>query len=110
MTYADGYDAVLVDDRYLISEMLYYQRDSRVPIVAIDPNRSIDNHFEAFRPFDPKLHKRVLFVTTREDSAHVDHRFHTIKFIATVEQQLGGKHMRRYGLYELEDYFGRGAN
>ena len=110
MTYADGYDAVLVDDRYLISVMLYYQRDAHVPIVAIDPNRSIDNHFEAFRPFDPKLHKRVLFVTTREDSTHVDHRFHTIKFIATVEQQLGGKHMRRYGLYELEDYFGRGAN
>ena len=105
-----GYDAILVDDRYLISEMLYHQYQAAPQIFSIDPNAHISDHFEAFKAFDPKRHKRVLFVTTRDDSAHVDYRFHTIERVGGVEEDIGGGKTRRYGLFEISDYFGPGAD
>ncbi len=110
MAHASGYDAVLVDDRYLIGEMLYHQRASEIEIAALDPNGSIDNHFEAFRGFDPARMKRVLFVTTREDAAHVDYRFRTIIPLGAVTTEPGRGQIRRYTLYELSDYYGPGSN
>lgn len=102
----DGYDAILVDDRYLISEMLYHQYDAADQIFALDPNASVSSHFEAFKAFDPERHKRVLFVTTRDDPAHVDYRFRSIEWLGVVETPLGGARPRRYTLYALADYFG----
>ncbi len=110
MSYAPGYDAVLIDDRYLMGEMLYHQADSAIELAAIDPNASIDNHFEAFRGFDPGRMKRVLFVTTRDDAAHVDYRFRTIIPLAVVEATPGQGQSRRYSLYELSGYFGPPLN
>ena len=109
MTYAPGYDAVLIDDRYLMGEMLYHQRDSKIEIASIDPNSSIDNHFEAFRGFDPARMNRVLFVTTRDDAAHVDYRFRTIIPLGVTQSSPGKGQIRRYKLYELSDYFGPDA-
>jgi hypothetical protein len=109
MSYAPGYDAVLIDDRYLMGEMLYHQPNSAVELAAIDPNASIDNHFEAFRGFDPARMKRVLFVTTRDDAAHVDYRFRTITPLGAVEAAAGKGETRRYRLYELSGYFGPDA-
>lgn len=106
MSFAPGYDAVLVDDRYLIGEMLYHQKDSEIEIAAIDPNASIDNHFEAFRHFDPTRMKRVLFVTTRSDAAHVDYRFRNIKKLGEARAEPGSGESRAYTLYELSGYYG----
>lgn len=107
MSYSEGYDAILVDDRYLISEMLYYQHDAAPQIFAIDPNASVSSHFEAFKAFDPDRHKRVLFVTTRDDAAHVDYRFRSIERLGAVEATLGAAEPRRFTLYALDEYFGR---
>lgn len=107
MGYADGYDAVLIDDRYLMGEMLYHQKNSPVPLAAIDPNASIDNHYEAFIRFDPTQMKRVLFVTTRDDAAHVDYRFRNIKELGAVSAELDGAD-RNYTLFALSGYFGPG--
>lgn len=106
MSFAPGYDAVLVDDRYLIGEMLYHQQDSTVEIAAIDPNASIDNHFEAFRHFDPTRMKKVLFITTRSDAAHVDYRFRNIKKLGEAIAEPGAGESRAYTLYELSGYYG----
>lgn len=108
MNFAAGYDAVLVDDRYLMGEMLYYQQSSETPLKAIDPNASIDNHYEAFIPFDPKTDKRVLFVTTRNDASHVNYRFREIKRLGSVTASFPGSG-RTYTLFELSGYFGPGA-
>lgn len=109
MRLAPDYDAVLVDDRYLMGEMLYHQREAETPIMALDPNASIDNHYEAFLPFDPDAAKRVLFVTTREDAAHVDYRFHNIERLGVVSSAISGVD-RRYTLFELSGYFGPDAS
>lgn len=109
MAQADGYDAVVIDDRYLIAEMVYYQRDADIPIAALDPNGSVDNHYEAFTPFDPARMKRVLFVTLRDDAAHADYRFSDIRRIGVVDAGIGGRKPRSYALYEISGYFGPGA-
>ncbi len=104
---ADDYDAIVIDDRALMGAMLYYQQTSPVEIVAIDPNNNNDNHYEVFKAFDPERHKRVLFVTTRSDDAHVNYRFATIKPLGPHTVALGGNTSRTYHLFEISDYYGR---
>ncbi|WP_411819374.1 glycosyltransferase family 39 protein [Hyphococcus formosus] len=106
---AHGFDAIVVDDRYLIGEMLYHQRMTTLPIVAIDPNSNIDNHFEAFLAFDPSRASKVLFVTTRDDSAHVDYRFGSIEPMGVSTAEIGPDATRRYTLFALEDYYEPGS-
>ena len=103
---AQGFDAVMHDDRALMGAMLYYESGAQLPIVAIDPNASISHHYEAFNAFDPKAHKRVLFVTTRDDDAHVDYRFHLIKPLGPVTVELGGGVTRTYHVFDVAGYYG----
>jgi 4-amino-4-deoxy-L-arabinose transferase-like glycosyltransferase len=104
---ADGYDAIVIDDRALMGAMLYYQQASPIEIVAIDPNNNADNHYEIFKAFDPDRHKRVLFVTTRKDDAHVNYRFATIKPLGPQTVALGDRTSRTYHLFDISGYYGR---
>ncbi len=108
MAYAPGYDAVVIDDRYLMGEMLYHQPKSPVEFAALSPTPVIDTYYEVVMPFDPARMKRVLFVTTRDDDAHVNYRFRNIERLGAVEAEAGGE-KRRYALYALSDYYGPGA-
>lgn len=103
---AKGFDAVMLDDRALMGAMLYYERASDLTIVAIDPNASVSHHYEAFNAFDPTIHKRVLFVTTREDAAHVDYRFRQITPLGAKTVELGGGVTRTYHLFDVSGYYG----
>jgi hypothetical protein len=109
MAYAPGYDAVVIDDRYLMGEMLYHQPKSPIAFAALSPTPVIDTYYEITMPFDPQRMKRVLFVTTRDDDAHVNYRFHDIKRLGTVDDGTGNE-KRRYAVYELSGYFGPGAD
>ncbi len=109
MAYAPGYDAVVLDDRYLMGEMLYNHPHSPTPFAALSPNPTVDNHYEAFLAFDPKRMKRVLFVSLRDDAAHVDYRFRHIKRLGAVDSELDGE-TRRYALFEISGYYGPGAD
>ncbi len=104
---ADGYDAIVIDDRALMGAMLYYQQAFPVEIVAIDPNNNADNHYEVFKAFSPDRHKRVLFVTTRNDDAHVNYRFATIKPLGQQTAALGDRTSRTYHVFDISDYYGR---
>lgn len=101
---AGPYDAIVVDDRGLTGEMLYYLRKSDHEIVAIDPNANVDNHYEAFKAFDPDRHKRILFVTTRNDDAHVFYRFGDITPLGFSAIDSGGGAARTYHLFALSDF------
>jgi len=103
---AGGYDAIVIDDRALMGEMLYYEKNSTVEIVAIDPNNNVDNHYEAFKAFDPERHHRVLFVTTRNDDAHVNYRFRKIAALGPQTVALGGGVRRTYHLFDISEYYG----
>jgi 4-amino-4-deoxy-L-arabinose transferase-like glycosyltransferase len=61
-------DAIIVDDRELIAELHYYARGA-TPIFAIDSNRRVDNHFEAFNRYAPQPGARILFVSRTPSAA-----------------------------------------
>jgi hypothetical protein len=102
---ADGYDAVLFDDRSMIGEMLYYQRGKGFEIAALDPNNGVDHHYEAFLAFKPDEHKRSLFVSILGTDAHVNYRFRNVERVGVVEADIG-EARRRYTLFEISDYYG----
>lgn len=105
---ADGYDAVVIDERYLVGEALYYQRESDFEIVAIDVNQYTENHYEAFKAFDPARHDHVLFVSIRDDAAHVDYRFRNITPLGPVTVEIGGLE-RTFHMFDISGYYGPGA-
>ena len=104
---AEGYDAVAVDDRALMGAMLYYQRDRTIEVVALDPNASVDHHYEAFEAFDPERHKRVLFASIRNDDAHVDYRFRNIVPLGGQSVSIGPGLTRTYTLFDISGYYGK---
>lgn len=105
----DDYDAILFDDRSMIGEMLYYQRAEDFEIAALDPNAGVHHHYEAFIPFDPRAHRRSLFVSILDNDAHVDHRFSQINDLGSVSGGLGRGRSRDFHLFEIAGYYGRGA-
>ncbi len=106
---ADGFDAIVIDDRSLMGAMLFYQGEDAIEVVTIDANAHVGNHYEAFKAFDPNRHRRVLFVTTRDDDAHVEYRFKNIVPLGPQTVDLGNGLTRTYHLFDISGYFGPGA-
>lgn len=103
---AEGYDAVLFDDRSMIAEMFYYQPGVAAEIAALDPNNGVHHHYEAFFPFRPEDHKRSLFVSIIDSDAHVNYRFRDIEPRGVVAADVGGDDARVYTLFAISEYFG----
>ena len=100
-----AYDAIAVDNRSMMGAMLYYQRGRAFEIVALDPNRGVDHHYEAFLPMDPARHERVLFVSILNSDAHVHYRFRNIAPLGSAEAVIGGE-TRAYRLFDISGYHG----
>jgi len=103
---ARGFDAVLFDDRSMIAEMLYYQRDLKTEVAALDPNNGIHHHYEAFFPFRPEDHKRSLFVSILPTDDHVSYRFGDIRPMGSVIAPIGAEDERKFTLFAIGDYYG----
>ncbi|GAB4519696.1 MAG: glycosyltransferase family 39 protein [Amphiplicatus sp.] len=97
---AEGFDAILVDDRELMGSLLYYARGGP-PIVALNSNRRVDHHYEAFMAFDPERQKRVLFVSERNDLAPVQGRFVRIAPAGEIMADLSPGRRRTLYLFAL---------
>ncbi len=100
---AAGYDAILSDDREVMGALLYYARPGP-PVVAWDPNQRIDNHYEAFKAFDPAREKRLLYVTTNPDAAPLDNAFGTVTPLGTSVAAMTATRARTLYLFEISDY------
>jgi 4-amino-4-deoxy-L-arabinose transferase-like glycosyltransferase len=79
-----GADAIVVDDRELMAELLYYAKGAP-PLYALNSNGRIDNHFEAFRAFDPAQARTVLFASTGPSPAAIEAGFTDIAAAGTIE-------------------------
>jgi len=100
---AQGYDAILSDDREVMSGLLYYARPGP-PVVAWNPNKRIDNHYEAFKAFDPKIARRLLYVTTNPDAAPLDNAFMSVERIGTSVARMTATRERTLYLFDVSDY------
>ena len=102
---AEDFETIAIDDRSLMGAMLYYTPSSREKVVALDPNAGVDHHYEAFKAYSPARHDRALFVTTRDDAAHVDYRFRHVTALGADVEKIGDE-MRAYHLFEISGYYG----
>lgn len=100
------YDVILFDDRSMIAEMLYYQRNTDIEIAALDPNNGVHHHFEAFLPFRPEEHQRALYVSILPTDEHVSYRFSNIERLGDVEVTTTAGEVRRFTLFDISGYFG----
>jgi 4-amino-4-deoxy-L-arabinose transferase-like glycosyltransferase len=99
---AQGYDAILVDDRELMSALLYYARKGP-PVAALNSNRRIDNHYEAFMAFDPSQSPRALFVAAVADTHPIEADFSGIVPRGAITTTIGSSERTLY-LYEVSDF------
>ena len=102
---AGDYDAVMADDREILGGLIYYGRPPRnappTDFIAWNSNGRIDYHYEAFSPFDPARHARVLYASTNADAIGVHGRFATITPLGTSTAQLGRGRTRTLYFFAL---------
>lgn len=100
-----GYAAVLTNNRALISELLYYAKDLKVPLTAWRKGRVPHDHFQLTRPFKPKHSSGpVLFVTLKKDPKAVTSAFTQVKFLGSYEAKTGSESKRTIYFYTLSGY------
>ena len=102
------YDAVAIDHRSLMGAVLYYQREREFNVVALDPNRGVDHHYEAFLPLDPKAQERLLFVSILNSDAHVNYRYRNISPLGETSVAIG-EQSRAYHFFDISEYYSDGS-
>ncbi|HXI87547.1 MAG TPA: glycosyltransferase family 39 protein [Parvularculaceae bacterium] len=102
---AKGYDAILVDDRELMGSLLYYARGGP-PIVALNSNRRVDNHYEAFMAYDPDKAPRALFIGKSADPTAAVAYFGEVMPVGANAVDLESGRRRTLYLFEVSAYKG----
>ncbi|WP_244501032.1 hypothetical protein [Methyloceanibacter marginalis] len=59
----ERYGAILVGSREMAAELLYYLRDSQVPLVVWHPGGAPHDHYEMTRPFGASTREPILYVS-----------------------------------------------
>jgi len=100
---AAGYDAILTDDREVMSGLVYYARKGPA-IFAFNPNGRIDSHYEAFFAFDPARTRRLLYVTTDPAAAPLGGAFASVTPLGASVAPMTATRERTLYLFEVSDY------
>jgi 4-amino-4-deoxy-L-arabinose transferase-like glycosyltransferase len=100
----DGYRAVAVDGRDLAAELIYYLRDSAVPLFVITSNDVPRNHFEMTRAYRIGAPEPVLFVSLRDQSRAAIGQFKSATFLGTETMSAGGTRGRTLHFYSLTGF------
>jgi len=101
------FGTLLTEDRLVTAEMLYYLRQSRVPIRSWRPGEAPRDHFEFSRPFAAGAGEPVLLVSLRADTRHVSDRFARAEALGSRRVAAGPKSDRSVYLTLLSGYKGR---
>jgi 4-amino-4-deoxy-L-arabinose transferase-like glycosyltransferase len=101
----DGYRALAVDGRDLAAELLYYLRDSTVPLFVLTGDVPI--YFETTRPYRAGAPEPVLFVSLREKSPRATAQFKSTTFLTAETIPGGGREGRTLRFYSLSGFVGK---
>lgn len=86
-----GFDALLAEDREDMASLLYYTRQSGLPILMWTPDKAHPtDHFQMARAY-AGAPDRVLFITRRDDAVDVTGRFAASKEIEILSTRIGRK-------------------
>ena len=97
----DGYPALAVDNRDLAAELLYYLRDSNVPLFVITGRGT---YFETTRPYRAGAPEPVLLVSLHEQSRRAIDEFKSATFLGSETMPGGGPEGRTLRFYGLSDF------
>jgi 4-amino-4-deoxy-L-arabinose transferase-like glycosyltransferase len=75
----ERYGAILVGSREMAAELLYYLRDSQVPLVVWTRGDTPHNHFEMTRPFGASTPEPILYVSLKPCPPRVTDSFAEVK-------------------------------
>lgn len=104
----DGYRALVVDGRDLAAELLYYLRDSNVPLFVIGYRDAPANHFEMMSPYRMGAPEPVLFASLRAQSRAALKKFRSVTFLGSETLPGGGRKGRTLRFYSLSGFLGKG--
>jgi 4-amino-4-deoxy-L-arabinose transferase-like glycosyltransferase len=104
----DRYGALVVDGRDLAAELLYYLRDSNVPLFVIGYRDVPANHFEMVRPYRMGAPEPALFASLRAQSGALD-QFRSATFLRSETIPGGGRDGRRLRFYSLSGFLEKGV-
>jgi hypothetical protein len=95
--------------RDLAAELVYYLRDSNVPLLVITSNDVPANQFELTRPYRAGAPEPVLFVSLHEQP-HATEQFKSATFLGSETVPGGGREGRRtLRFYSLAGFIGKQA-
>ncbi len=78
---AQGAKAILTDNRELTAELLYYLRDTQIPI-AVWPRGPVPrDHFEMTRPYTSSTPEPLLYVSLRKPPRPIVQQFGTVTMV-----------------------------
>ncbi|HEY4136177.1 MAG TPA: glycosyltransferase family 39 protein [Alphaproteobacteria bacterium] len=97
---------LLVDERKLMAETLYYVHPHPVQAYKWAPGPRIHDHFDLTRPYGTTAPDHVLYVTERTDASEIISRFAQADLIAEVRTPIGVGRERVVQLYDLEGFKG----
>jgi len=98
----DDYAAVLVDSRDLAGELLYYLRDSKLPLYVSEKGGP-DNYFKRERSYAVGSPEPVLFVSLRGRTRKLRREFRSAEFLGTTKTGEGPRE-RTLHFYKLSGF------
>jgi 4-amino-4-deoxy-L-arabinose transferase-like glycosyltransferase len=107
---AQGAQSVLTDNREVTGEMVYYLRDTTLPVTIWYRKDAPRNHFEMTRPFTGKTPEPVLYVTLNPGQTSVPKRFKSTYAIGEQQFPANALPVRLGRFFMLKGYDGDHAD
>jgi hypothetical protein len=107
---AQGAKSVLTDNREVTGELIYYLRDTTLPITIWFRAETPRNHFEMTLPFTQAEPEPVLYVTLLQTRTSVLKRFETKQPIGKQQFPTDALPVRDVRFYLLKGYEGDHAH
>jgi hypothetical protein len=107
---AQGAKSVLTDNREVTAELVYYLRDTALPITIWFRAQTPRNHFEMTRPFTEAAPEPVLYVTLIQTKTSVLKRFDTSQPLVKQQFPTDAVPVREARFYLLKGYEGDNAD
>ena len=98
--------SILADDRLILTELLYYGRDTDLPLFIWDYNGRPQNHYELTVTLPKDAKDPILLVARNDDPQAILRAFKSHEFVKLVTVPTGGNRTRRVFVYRLEGYDG----
>ena len=103
---AERYGAVLVHTRDMAAEMLYYLRDSELPLTVWAPGPEPHDHYQMTRPFTAQTPEPILLVSLRGCPDAITRRFDDVTPLPSEDVLLISDQRRRVHFCRLAGYRG----